>query len=314
MKNVVAILLASIVLVAGCSQTVDQSQIVKRHRTLYRVNSEEPFSGVVEQNDLNGQLSKRYEVDNGKLNGSFQSWYSSGQNKVQGGFKDSVMTGVWVYWYSNGQEDMVFNVPENEYTELKFTSYFSDGVEKGENDRVLFRNPHTEETIELRARDAAILWAPTTRITGLVTYDGEQLEDATISLIPNRTSVNSFYYRRRPSGVSNIKGEFSLQDVMPLGNDSEGAVAGTYTVRVSAYPSGEGYDQMVARMTDDSSTALDNRILGMFSTYEIIDGWDNQISVPSPSTETQRTLIINLQSNGKGKAILSGEFQGDCPE
>ena len=97
-------------------------------------------------------------------------------------------------------------------------------------------------------------------------------------------------------------------------DDSEGAVAGTYTVRVSAYPSGEGYDQMVARMTDDSSTALDNRILGMFSTYEIIDGWDNQIRVPNLNTEPQRTLIFNLQSNGIGKAILSGEFQGDSQD
>ena len=70
---------------------------------------------------------------------------------------------------------------------------------------------------------------PTTPVTGTVTYDGEPLEGATVTLTPDAGSTGS----RSASGISDASGNFIIKTVFTDGANADGALAGTYTVQVS---------------------------------------------------------------------------------
>ena len=69
---------------------------------------------------------------------------------------------------------------------------------------------------------------PTTPVTGTITYDGEPLEGATVTLTPDAGSTGS----RSASAVSDASGNFVLTTVFTDGATAEGAIAGSYSVRV----------------------------------------------------------------------------------
>ena len=66
--------IASLVLIVGCSKTIDEKELVERTGLKYKVNKEKPYTGKVVSKHENGQ--KRYEEI----------------------FKDGKPDGKWTYW------------------------------------------------------------------------------------------------------------------------------------------------------------------------------------------------------------------------
>ena len=161
---------------------------------------------------------------------------------------------------------------------------------------------------------------PTTPITGTVTYDGEPLEGATITMTPEAGSTGS----RSASGTSDASGNFIIKTVFPDGSTGDGAVAGSYTIRVSKLeveerPDDDGmidqnegdpsaaYMDMVNMMSEDGEDAGPESLINeVFSSYEKQDNWKNQVSVAEPAAEggAAATLTITLDDNGSGEAKI----------
>ncbi|MBA63776.1 MAG: hypothetical protein CMJ76_15585 [Planctomycetaceae bacterium] len=160
----------------------------------------------------------------------------------------------------------------------------------------------------------------TTPITGTVTYDGEPLEGATVTLTPEAGSSGS----RSASGTTDASGNFTLTTVFTDGQNSPGAVGGSYTVRVSKHEITESTDQdqsnfdenegdpsaayqsQVMMMTEDSeNSGPESLINDIFSSYEKHDNWSNVISIAEPvDGGAASTLNITLEDNGVGEAKI----------
>ena len=94
MKHTLLITTA-LMLIVGCSKTIDVDKLVERGGLLYEVNSDKPFSG------------------------EGVSYYSNGQKKSEVTFKDGKEDGFFTYWYENGQK-------EYEGTYIWMSSQYSD--------------------------------------------------------------------------------------------------------------------------------------------------------------------------------------------
>ena len=171
---------------------------------------------------------------------------------------------------------------------------------------------------------------PTTPVTGTITYDGEPLEGATVTLTPESGSVGS----RSASGISDASGNFVLTTVFTDGATAEGAIAGSYTVRVSKLevdetssmdgmidtnegdPSAAYMDQVSAMSEDSENAGPASLINEAFSSYEKLDDWKNQVSIGLQDladsitegelvhTGTPVTLTITLDDNGSGEVKI----------
>ena len=159
----------------------------------------------------------------------------------------------------------------------------------------------------------------TTAVTGTVTYDGEPLEGATVTLTPEAGSNGA----RGASGLTDASGNFTLSTVFPDGETKPGAVGGNYTVRVSKLEASEApetdgmidqnegdpsaaYMDMVSMMSEDSEDAgPDSLINDIFSSYEKHDNWSNQVSIGEAAEGgAASTLTITLEDNGSGEATV----------
>lgn len=161
---------------------------------------------------------------------------------------------------------------------------------------------------------------PTTPVTGTVTYDGEPLEGATITMTPEAGSTGS----RSASGISDASGNFTITTVFPDGQSVDGALGGSYTVRVSKLeadeqPANDGmvdeadgdpsaaYMDMVNMMSEDGEDPGPESLINeVFSSYEKQDNWKNQVSVAEPTADGggASTLTITLDDNGSGEAKI----------
>ena len=161
---------------------------------------------------------------------------------------------------------------------------------------------------------------PTTPVTGTITYDGEPLEGATVTLTPESGSVGS----RSASGISDASGNFVLTTVFTDGATAEGAIAGSYTVRVSKLEVDEtssmdgmidtnegdpsaAYMDQVSAMSEDSENAVPASLINeAFSSYEKLDDWKNQISITGVdgAAGAPATLTITLDDNGSGEVKI----------
>lgn len=80
-----------------------QAQI--RGGLIYRPNTTEPYSGKSScAYSINGQLSMKGQIKQGRLNGEWLEWYVNGQIKSKGFFKDGLPNGVYTKWHNNGQK------------------------------------------------------------------------------------------------------------------------------------------------------------------------------------------------------------------
>ncbi len=160
----------------------------------------------------------------------------------------------------------------------------------------------------------------TTEVTGTVTYDGEPLEGATITLVPEAGSQGA----RTASGKSDASGNFTITTMFPDGETKDGAVGGSYSVLVmkaeaaemdvsGQFDQNEGdpsadYEGMVGMMTEDGEVdALQSQSLinSVFGSYTKSDNWKNEIEVVGPAEGgAPGTLKITLEDSGTGEAIL----------
>ena len=159
----------------------------------------------------------------------------------------------------------------------------------------------------------------TTVVTGTVTYDGEPLEGAAVSLTPDTASASTG--AKSAIGVTDAQGAFTLRTSFPDGEYKDGAVGGTYTVRVSKtvveetpdevefdpidgdpFEFYEGNDSILN--ADGENAGPESLINEVFSSYEK-NLWKNQVSITGPGEgATEATLNITLNDSGEGEAAI----------
>ena len=104
MKHTLLIITA-LMLIVGCSKTIDVDKLVERGGLLYEVNSDKPFSGEGVSYYSNGQKKSEVTFKDGKEDGLSSSWWENGQKKSEVTFKDGKEDGFFTYWYENGQKE-----------------------------------------------------------------------------------------------------------------------------------------------------------------------------------------------------------------
>jgi hypothetical protein len=156
---------------------------------------------------------------------------------------------------------------------------------------------------------------PLTVVTGTVTYDGEVLANASISIMPSAGDGTA----RNAGGITNAEGKFTLVTTFPDGGRIDGAFEGTYTLRVVKYeevdvvvetldentdPTAEMSDpaaEMTAMMGAEGEDSIGPKSLineefgALFANGA---GWDNEFDVGA--IESPKTLTITLNSDGTG--------------
>jgi hypothetical protein len=155
---------------------------------------------------------------------------------------------------------------------------------------------------------------PLTVVTGTVTYDGEVLANASISIMPSAGDGTA----RNASGITNAEGKFTLVTTFPDGELVDGAYSGTYTLRVVKYekvdvvgeesgPPEDGFDpaeemmsMMSARGGDDITMPGPKSLIHekFSAVYSTDSNWDNNCEVGA--IESPTTLTITLKSDGTG--------------
>jgi len=155
-----------------------------------------------------------------------------------------------------------------------------------------------------------------TEVRGVVTYDGTPLAYATVAIMPDGGDGTS----KPADGKTDADGYFSLGTTFPDGERVEGAVEGTYTLRVVKYeeidqpnneggPPADGADpasEMMAMMGDGlnvESSSLINEKFGL--AYSTDNNWNNKCTVGTIASPT--TFNITLSSDGRGKIIRLAE-------
>jgi len=87
MKHTLLIITA-LMLIVGCSKTIDVDKLVERGGLHYEVNSDKPFSGEVFSLYENGQKEGEATFKDGELDGLSTTWYENGQKWLEGTYKD----------------------------------------------------------------------------------------------------------------------------------------------------------------------------------------------------------------------------------
>ena len=109
---------------------------------------------------------------------------------------------------------------------------------------------------------------PLTIVTGTVTYDGEPLADATVAVMPDGGDGTS----KPADGVTDASGQFKLRTTFPDGAIVDGAVEGSYTLRVVKY-------EKVDMPTDEGEPTA----VGSDPASEMMDMMGDDLDVAHPS-------------------------------
>ena len=113
--NMTAIALLALVLLGGCSKTVEWDHIQKRGEIFYLVNDPNPYSGKAilwyenGQKHENGQ--KRLETDfvDGLRHGKQIDWYENGQKQQEDDYVTGLQNGKSISWSENGHKQQEVN-------------------------------------------------------------------------------------------------------------------------------------------------------------------------------------------------------------
>ena len=90
MKN--HIIISLLILLVGCSkESVEYSKLQNRGGLLYKINTEEPYSGLSFELYENGQKEWDGTYKDGKGDGLYTMWYENGQKQSDGTWKDGNM-------------------------------------------------------------------------------------------------------------------------------------------------------------------------------------------------------------------------------
>ena len=90
-----------LVLLVSCSQ--EPPLLLIRDGITYDQNTNEPFTGIVEEFHENGQLEMRENFIDGVRDGLYEEFYEDGQLKGRGNFKDGKPDGHQESYHNNGQ-------------------------------------------------------------------------------------------------------------------------------------------------------------------------------------------------------------------
>lgn len=117
-------LFVCVLLISGCSNNNQSSQIEDRDGLLYLQGEDELFSGKIV--DTLAQRILEYEVVDGKKNGEFKISSISGAVMMAGNIKNNLNEGLWLYYYPNGQVESAGNFEKN-LSVGKWIWYFENG-------------------------------------------------------------------------------------------------------------------------------------------------------------------------------------------
>jgi hypothetical protein len=98
-----ALIITVLMLIVGCSKTIDVDKLVERGGLLYEVNSDKPFSGEGVSYYSNGQKREEGTLKDGERDRKWTGWYENGQKSGEGTFKDGSLISVKC-WDQDGDE------------------------------------------------------------------------------------------------------------------------------------------------------------------------------------------------------------------
>ncbi len=87
------------------AEIILKKRTVERAGLYYKVNSQEPFTGIIEEYYKDGQKKEEESYKDGIPNGKVVKYYESGQKKYEGGIKYESLAGKITKWYKNGQKE-----------------------------------------------------------------------------------------------------------------------------------------------------------------------------------------------------------------
>ena len=96
--------ITSLVLIVGCSKTVDENKLVERSGLKYEVNTDKPFSGKTFITYENGQNKVEGSWKSGIKDGLWTYYSENGSKDSSGTYKDGKKDGLWTEWYENGKK------------------------------------------------------------------------------------------------------------------------------------------------------------------------------------------------------------------
>ena len=106
-----SILYFIILLFISCGEKPEADIIntVQFEGKIYRLNEEDPFSGIVFNKYPDGQREYEGLYKNGKPNGNLVYWYENGSIKREGRLKNGSPIGKWTYYNSDGSIQKITN-------------------------------------------------------------------------------------------------------------------------------------------------------------------------------------------------------------
>ena len=128
--------ITSLVLIVGCSKTVDENKLVERSGLKYEVNTDKPFSGKTFITYENGQNKVEGSWKSGIKDGLWTYYSENGSKDSSGTYKDRVIDGLWTWWYGNGQKYSEGTYKEGERVGL-WTDWYSNGEKSSEGTYLL---------------------------------------------------------------------------------------------------------------------------------------------------------------------------------
>ena len=107
------IFLIILLLIVGCSKTIDDTVIVKEpinykkmlvkdtDMIFYSKNTNKPYSGGVFSLYDDGKKRDEGGLKNGREDGVWTYWHENGQTRSKGNYKNGDKYGKWTYFYEN---------------------------------------------------------------------------------------------------------------------------------------------------------------------------------------------------------------------
>jgi antitoxin component YwqK of YwqJK toxin-antitoxin module len=102
------LIISSLFFAAACNQYfTDQNIVIKEDGLIYKVGRNAPYTGRIIDTLYNKIVE--YDVINGMKNGEFRLSSYEGIPSMFGSIEDNRNTGVWKYFYPNGQLESIGN-------------------------------------------------------------------------------------------------------------------------------------------------------------------------------------------------------------
>ena len=113
-------------------EIVSIDKIVNRNGLAYKINSNEPFSGISEEyyTGRNHQLGRKVNYKNGKQDGTTTTWYENGQQKAEVNYQNDKQDGIATAWWENGQKKTEVNYKNGKQDGITTTWYENGNGQK----------------------------------------------------------------------------------------------------------------------------------------------------------------------------------------